>query len=79
MLSGVNREKYGELKRSMAENYVTGTSKYPESPNVVLQVLSTYTPSLGLNRHLKQEEGGGDEGAFFTQLDRRDDLWKKNI
>ena len=26
LLNGANRDKYGELKRSMAENYVTGTS-----------------------------------------------------
>ena len=31
MLNGANAAKYNELKRSMAENYVTGTSKYPES------------------------------------------------
>jgi hypothetical protein len=37
MLNGANRDKYGELKRSMAENYVTGTSEYPESPEVVLR------------------------------------------
>ncbi len=47
MLSGANREKYGKLKRSMAENYVTGTSKYPESPEVVLHIPSTYTPPPG--------------------------------
>jgi hypothetical protein len=47
MLSGANREKYGKSKRSMAENYVTGTSKYPESPKVVLRILSAYTPPLG--------------------------------
>jgi hypothetical protein len=27
MLNGANHDKYGELKRSMAENYVTGTSR----------------------------------------------------
>jgi hypothetical protein len=36
MLNGANDSKYSELKRSMAENYVTGTSEYPESPEVVL-------------------------------------------
>ena len=32
MLNGANASKYSELKRSMAENYVTGMSEYPESP-----------------------------------------------
>ncbi len=50
MLSGANREKYGELKHSMAENYVTGTSKYPVSPEVVLRILSAYVgPQIGMN------------------------------
>ncbi len=31
MLNGANGQKYGELKRGMAENYVTGPSEYPES------------------------------------------------
>ena len=42
MLNGANREKYGELKRGMAENYVTGTSEYPDSPEVVLCILNAY-------------------------------------
>ncbi len=40
MLNGVNRDKYRELKRSMTENYVTGTSKYPESTEAVLHILN---------------------------------------
>jgi hypothetical protein len=79
MLSGANREKYDKLKRSMAENYVTGTSKYPESPEVVLRILSAYTPPPGWNRHLKQEGGVGDKGAMFMQSDGRDNSWKKNM
>ncbi len=47
MLSGANREKYGKLKRSMADNYVARTSKYPKSPEVVLRILGAYTPPLG--------------------------------
>jgi hypothetical protein len=47
MLNGANCDKYGELKRSMAENYVTGTSKYPESPEVVLHILNAYVPPVG--------------------------------
>jgi hypothetical protein len=40
MLDGANGQKFGELKRGMAENYVTGTSEYPESPEVVLHILT---------------------------------------
>ncbi len=69
MLSRANRDKYGELKHSMADNYVKGTSEYPESPKVVLWILSAWTPPPGWNRHIKQEEGGGVEGAMFVQLD----------
>ncbi len=47
MLIGANRNKYGELKRSMAENYVMGTSEYPESPEVVLRILNGYVPPVG--------------------------------
>jgi hypothetical protein len=54
MLSRANRNKYGKLKHSMAENYVTGTSEYPESPKVILHILSAYTPPPGWNRHIKQ-------------------------
>ena len=42
MLSGANREKYKELKCSMAENYITGMRKYSESPEVVLCILNAY-------------------------------------
>jgi hypothetical protein len=79
MLSRVNREKYGKLKCSMAENYVTRTNKYPESPEVALHILSTYTLSPGWNRCLKQQGGGIDKKAMFVQSDGRDDSWKKNI
>ena len=44
MLNGANGQKYGELKRGMAENYVTGRSEYPESPEVVLCILAVYKP-----------------------------------
>ena len=67
MLNGANRDKYGKLKRSMAENYVTGTSKYPESPKVVLCILNTYIPPVGWNRRIKQDAANlSDEGAMFA-------------
>ena len=76
MLDGANRDKYGDLKRSIQENYVTGTSKYPVSPEVVLRILNAYVPPAGWNRCMKQD-GGGDSGAMFAQTDN--DTWKKNI
>ncbi len=76
MLDGVNCDKCGNLKRSMQENYVTGTSKYPVSPEVVMCILNAYVPPAGWNRRMKQD-GGGDSGAIFAQTD--DDTWKKNI
>jgi hypothetical protein len=42
-----NRDTYGALKRSIAENYVTGTSKYPESPKVALRITNAYVPPVG--------------------------------
>ena len=51
MLNGANASKHGELKRSMAENYVTGTSEYPKSLEVVLHILNAYQPPAGLNTH----------------------------
>jgi hypothetical protein len=53
MLDGENHDKYGNLKRSMKENYVTGTSKYPVCPEVVLHILNAYVPPLGWNRRMK--------------------------
>ncbi len=47
MLDGANCDKYGDLKRSIQENYMTGTSKYPVSPEVVLHILNAYVPLPG--------------------------------
>jgi hypothetical protein len=49
MLNGANAAKYNKLKRGMAENYMTGTSKYPESPGLVLRILNAYQPPPGWN------------------------------
>jgi hypothetical protein len=79
MLNGANCEKYGELKRSMAENYVTGTSKYPESPKVILPILNAFVPLAGWNRRIKQDSGSpAEEGAMFAQSDE-DNSWKANM
>jgi hypothetical protein len=80
MLNGANTAKYNELKRGTAENYVTGTSKYPESPELVLRILNAYQPLPGWNvNQRKQEAGAGtDEGAtMFAQTG--DDSWKADI
>jgi hypothetical protein len=76
MLDGANHDKYGDLKRSIQENYVTGMSKYPVSLEVVLRILNAYVPPAGWNRRMKQD-GGGDSRAMFTQTGN--DTWKKNI
>jgi hypothetical protein len=76
MLNGANHDRYGDLKRSMAENYVTGTSKYPESPEVVLCILNAYVPPAGWNRHVKQGRGS-EEGVMIAQS--VNDSWKNNI
>jgi hypothetical protein len=36
MLSVANGAKYNDLEQGMKENFVTGTSKYPKSPEAVL-------------------------------------------
>jgi hypothetical protein len=79
LLNGANYEKYGKLKRSMAENYVTGTSKYPESPKVVLRILNAYVPPAGWNRRIKQDSGSpAEEGLMFAQSDG-ENSWKANM
>ena len=79
MLNGANASKYGELKRSMAENYVTGTSEYPESPEVELRILNAYQPPAGWNTNRRKQEAGTgtNEGAMFAQTDG--DTWKADI
>jgi len=70
MLNGANGQKYGELKQSIAENYVTGTSEYPDSPEVVLRILTAYKPPAGWNKRQGQEAGAAsEEGAMFAQAD----------
>jgi hypothetical protein len=50
MLSGANGAKNNDLKRGMNENFVTGTSTYPESPEAVLRILNAYVPPAGWNK-----------------------------
>jgi hypothetical protein len=50
MLSGANGAKYNNLKQGMKENFITGTSEYPESPEAVLRILNAYQPPAGWNK-----------------------------
>ncbi len=47
MLNGANGTKYNDLKRSMKENFVTGMTTYPGSPEAVLCILNAYQPPMG--------------------------------
>jgi hypothetical protein len=47
MLSGANGAKCNFLKQGMKENFIMGTSKYPESPEAVLQILNAYQLAAG--------------------------------
>ncbi len=41
VLNSANGRKYNNLKRSMKENIVTGTSTYPKSPEALLYILNS--------------------------------------
>ncbi len=58
---------------------MTGTSEYPESPEVVLHILNAYQPPAGWNTNRRKQEAGTvtNEGAMFAQTDN--DNWKANI
>jgi hypothetical protein len=79
MLNGANASKYSELKRSMSENNVTGTSKNPESPNNVLRILDAYQPPTGwnVNPHKWEAGAGTNKGAMFAQMENYG--WKADI
>jgi hypothetical protein len=66
MLNGANRQKYGELKRGMAENYVTGTN---EGPEVVLCILIAYKLPAGWNKCRQDRGAASKEGVMFTQTE----------
>ncbi len=67
MVDGANGQKYGELKRSITENYITGMSDYPESLEVVLCLLTAYKPLAGWNKHRLDAGAASKEGAMFAQ------------
>ncbi len=80
MLSRANGAKYNDLKRGMKENFVMGTSTYPESPDAVLRILNTYVPPAGWNKHLQEAGAASEERAMFAQTsDRGDNSWKSRL
>ncbi len=76
MLSEANGAKYNDLKRNMKENFVTGTSRYPESPKAVLRILNAYQPPAGWNRRKQDTRARTEEGTMFAQAKGGDDSWK---
>ncbi len=76
MLSGANGAKYNDLKQGMKENFVTGTSKYPESPEAVLRILNAYQPPVGWNKRQQEVGTMSKEGAIFAQAEGRASSWK---
>ncbi len=77
MLNGANRQKYGELKRSMAENYVMGMSAYPKSPEVVFHILTAYKLHAGWNKRRHDTGAAHEEGAMFARTEGNN--WKANV
>jgi hypothetical protein len=56
---------------------VTGTSNYPESPELILRILNAYQlpPGWNVNQRKQEAGAGADEGAaMFAQTG--DDSWK---
>jgi hypothetical protein len=80
IINGANAAKYNKLKRGMAENYVTRTSEYPESLELVLRILNAYLPPPGWKMNQCKQEAGArtNKGAtIFAQTG--DDSWKADI
>jgi hypothetical protein len=53
MLNRANGAKYNGIKQTMKENFVTGTSTYPKSPETVHCILNAYLPPVGWGKHRK--------------------------
>jgi len=60
----------------MKENFVTGTSKYPESPEAVLRIPNAYQPPAGWNKHRQEAGTTSKEGAILVQTKGGDNSWK---
>jgi hypothetical protein len=60
----------------MKENFIMGTSKYPESPEILLQILNAYQPTAGWNKRRQEAGTTSKEGAIFVQTEGGDNSWK---
>ncbi len=60
----------------MKENFVMGTSKYPESPEAVLQIPNAYQPPSGWNKRRQEAGTMSKEGAIFGVTEGGDNSWK---
>ncbi len=78
MLNGANGTKYNDLKRSMKESFVTGTSTYLGSPEAVLRILNAYQPPVGWGKRRQDAGAGTEEGAMFAQTEG-DNSWKTRV
>jgi hypothetical protein len=78
MLNGANETKYNNLKRSMKENFMAGTSTYPKSPEAVLCILNAHQPPAGWGKCRQDAGVGTKEGAIFAQTEG-DNLWKARV
>jgi hypothetical protein len=78
MLNGAYGTKYNNLKRSMKENFVTGASIYPESPEAFLRIVNAYQPPAGWGKYRQDAKAGTEEGAMFAQI-RGDNSWKAKV
>jgi hypothetical protein len=60
----------------MKENFVTGTSKYLESPEAVLRILNAFQLPAGWNKRRQEAGTASKEGAIFVQAEGGDNFWK---
>jgi hypothetical protein len=58
---------------------VTGTIRYPESPEAVLRILNAYQPPAGWNRRKQDTRAGTEVGTMFAQAKSGDNSWKARI
>jgi hypothetical protein len=78
ILNGANGTKYNDLKRSMKENFMMGTSTYPKSPETVLCILNAYQPPVGWGKCSQDARAGTKEGDMFAQTEG-DNSWKTRV
>ncbi len=60
----------------MNKNFVTGTSKYPESPEAVLRIPNAYQLPAGWNKCRQEARTTSKEGAILAQTEGGDNSWK---